>query len=35
MFIQNIPGSPYGISPYDVEYLPNFMFGKRADKEYL
>lgn len=25
---------PYGISPYNVEYLPSFIFGK-VDKEYL
>ena len=25
---------PYGISPYNIEYLPNAMFGK-VDKEYL
>lgn len=25
---------PYGISPYNIEYLPNLMSGK-TDKEYL
>lgn len=25
---------PYGISPYNIEYLPNIMVGK-VDKEYL
>lgn len=26
--------SPYGISPYNIEYLPSFMYGN-VDKEYL
>lgn len=32
--MENTFDYPYEISPYNIEYLPNFMFGK-VDKEYL
>lgn len=32
--MNNVVDYQYGINPYDVEYLPSFIFGK-VDKEYL
>ena len=32
--MEGLYNSPYGISPYNIEYLTNVMFGK-VDKEYL